>query len=463
MSHHTLLTLHGEWVALSPHQRGNSTHQQRCVSFTLSHLRNKDDNGFAFIAEKLTRCLKFDQTSKSDDCSVDSVTYGTVLKVRLRELMKHIKYLSQWKKATAVGSPKLSARLICGLVNALIEAGGNPSVLFYNLLMKGHISAGCPEVVINLHDEMSHVGLEPDSLSYNILISACIKTKKLDVTMPFNEQLKDNGQKCSSGGFHPDIFTYATLLMGFRHAKDLQSLLEIVFEMKSCCNLILDRSTFTAMAALEASTMCTNSHAFYKLVVGLYALCIFGEIVKRVCSNPGLWPKPHLYVSMMHELAARVDYDIVKSPYRRMWPDSTGTISPEVQEEAGHLLMEAALNDGQAAIRIEALLGLMKSMFSPYLLPQDHPIERIMMPVEEARPLPGTIALRKVVMRLFRDPVVPIVDDYCCTVKPAVRSIGHVIDLILAKRHKMVVVVKCGNLYGTGYSSTSRAVGFLTS
>lgn len=37
--------------------------------------------------------------------------------------MKHFKYLSQWKKATAVGSPKLSARLICGLLNALIEAG----------------------------------------------------------------------------------------------------------------------------------------------------------------------------------------------------------------------------------------------------------------------------------------------------------------------------------------------------
>lgn len=101
--------------------------------------------------------------------------------------------------------------------------------------------------------------------------------------------------------------------------------------------------------------MCTNSHAFYKLVVGLYALCIFGEIVKRVCSNPGLWPKPHLYVSMMHELAARVDYDIVKSPYRRMWPDSTGTISPEVQEEAGHLLMEAALNDGQVDLALDKL------------------------------------------------------------------------------------------------------------
>lgn len=64
----------------------------------------------------------------------------------------------------------------------------------------------------------------------------------------FSLSLKqDNGQKCSSGGFHPDVFTYATLLKGFRHAKDPQSVLEIVFEMKSCCNLILDRTTFTAM------------------------------------------------------------------------------------------------------------------------------------------------------------------------------------------------------------------------
>ncbi|KAK9207731.1 hypothetical protein WN944_000077 [Citrus x changshan-huyou] len=334
---------------------------------------------------------------QSDDCSVDSVTYGTVLKanfVRLGELMKHIKYLSQWKKATAVGSPKLSARLICGLVNALIEAVHEIyavlMVFLHNMVfcfMKGHISAGCPEVVINLHDEMSHVGLEPDSLSYNTLISACIKTKKLDVTMPFNAtegHKHDNGQKCSSGGFHPDVFTYATLLKGFRHAKDPQSVLEIVFEMKSCCNLILDRTTFTAMvdALLNSGSI---------KVVGLYALCIFGEIVKRACSNLGLRPKPHLYVSVMRELAARADYDIGKSLYRRMWPYSTGTVSPEVQEEAGYLLMEAALNDGQISL--------------------DQPIERIMMPVEEARPLPGTIALRKVVMRLFRDPVVPIVDD----------------------------------------------------
>lgn len=72
----------------------------------------------------------------------------------------------------------------------LLREGGNPSVLLYNLLMKGHISAGSPEAAIKLHDEMSRVGLEPDRLSYNTLISACIKSEKLDVAMSFYEQLK---------------------------------------------------------------------------------------------------------------------------------------------------------------------------------------------------------------------------------------------------------------------------------
>lgn len=42
----------------------------------------------------------------------------------------------------------------------------------------------------------------------------------------------------------------------------------------------------------------------------------------------------------------------------------------------------------------------------------EEPIENIMMPLKAAQPLVGTVHLRKVVMRFFRDQVVPIIDEW---------------------------------------------------
>lgn len=153
----------------------------------------------------------FDEMSKSRSCRVDSVSYGTLLKGlgKARRIDEAFQLLEAVERGSAVGNPELSASLLHGLLNALLDAGdlrrangllarygfvfhegGGPSILIYNLLMKGYISSGSPEASFTVHNEMLRQGLKPDKLTYNMLILAAVKTEKLDSAMQYLEEMK---------------------------------------------------------------------------------------------------------------------------------------------------------------------------------------------------------------------------------------------------------------------------------
>lgn len=62
----------------------------------------------------------------------------------------------------------------------------NPLLLDF----QGYISSSVPQAALAMYNEMLNLELKPDRLTYNTLISACVKINKLDAAMHFFEEMK---------------------------------------------------------------------------------------------------------------------------------------------------------------------------------------------------------------------------------------------------------------------------------
>ncbi|XP_020523682.1 pentatricopeptide repeat-containing protein At5g10690 isoform X2 [Amborella trichopoda] len=444
----------------------------------------------------------FLEMSRPGGCGVDYITFTTLLKGlgEARRFDEAFQMLESVEDGSAVGNLKMSPPLVYALLNTLLDAGDlrrakgllaryrsflherGPSILTYNLLIKGYTNSEKPLDALSVYDEMLREGLKPDRLTYNTLLLACVKSGEMDIAMRLFREMK-----------------------GFGNTRDPCSVLRIVVEMKEMPDMFIDRVAYTAM--LDALLECDAT---------MGALCIFGEILKKSGEYLNLRPKPHVFLALMRAFAQNGDFRMVEKLHLRMLPDSVGCISPAVQVEAVELLMEAAINNGlvdlarnilgdiskkwkyiswsnrgrMVVVRLEARSRFNNFMFSPYLLPQvslSDPIEKIMIPFKEANPLPASVNLNKVVMRFFSDDVVPIKDNWgncvgvlhCedCTelnapllsmmrgpppCVPVSTSIGRAIDVLLEKQQKLIVIVKSTDVHEKSYSSDSKPVGVFT-
>ncbi|CAM6086271.1 unnamed protein product [Calypogeia fissa] len=152
----------------------------------------------------------YQEMLQPDSCGVDNITYGILLKglgeaLRLDDVFE---LLEEIEAGTAPGNPVLSDVHLNTLVNACVEAGDSlrargallryrlsvqgsrPSILTYNLLIKGFARSDNPLEALKVREEMINNELQPQRLTYNTLIFACVRGGDMEKALELFKEMK---------------------------------------------------------------------------------------------------------------------------------------------------------------------------------------------------------------------------------------------------------------------------------
>lgn len=471
----------------------------------------------------------FESMLQPGNSGVDGVTYAILIKGlgESRMLDEAFELVEALENGTAPGGPPLTEVHLRTLLNAFADAGEmmrargvliryrplfnrtGPSIITYNILIKGYARSANPMEALKLREDINRLGLQPQKITFNSLILACVRGGDLGEALQVLREMKEAARRLESSELLPDIVTYTTLIQGFGQQGLFDGVVSLVKELKSSKECALDRVAYGVI--IDAFLLVESSSGLME------GLSLLKEMLELAKEKKSLRPKPHVFLSLMRAFAANGDIVTVKRLHSEMVPLASGPVSLQHRAEADELLIEAAVNDGQlgvarqllkemkalkkglplssraylAIIRLDFFSNFGPDIFQPYVLKEgismDDPVEKWMCTVEEAKPLQPNVRLSKVVMQFFRDAVVPVVDESgkCIgivhredcfelnaslgslmrgppPVVPKNTSMGKAVTLLLESEVKIVAVLEMKKSYVLAKDANDKLVGFLT-
>lgn len=93
------------------------------------------------------------------------------------------------------------------MFEGLLAKNITPNIFFFNSLM--NVNSHDLSYTLNVYSHMQMLGITTDMTSYNIILKACHKAKRVDLAQKIYKEAK---QVALDGAFKLDVITYSTMM-----------------------------------------------------------------------------------------------------------------------------------------------------------------------------------------------------------------------------------------------------------
>ncbi|KAK8919243.1 Pentatricopeptide repeat-containing protein [Platanthera zijinensis] len=172
-------------------------------------------------------------------------------------------------------------------VEGLLAKNVTPNIFIFNSLM----NVNCHDLsyTLNVYSHMQILGVTADMTSYNILLKACHKSRRVDLAQKIYKEAK---QVALDGAFKLDIITYSTMMKVFADAE----MREMAFKIKDEMRIAGMHPNVVTWSILISA--CSNAALIDK------AVRIFEEMLLAGCE-----PNAHCYNSLLYACVESCQYD----------------------------------------------------------------------------------------------------------------------------------------------------------